>query len=209
MLLLIEGGGGYLTRIQTVITQSVAMSRWSQCENTGQSSPAPDSLCSPRNIRRRESDEESPRKSRCRTRRAHSPRVEDVPAVVLSPVAVSARDPDAIIYDCRPPILPVSIKLKGLHQNNVVVSDVFPSLAAPSGEVGLQCGASLPERDAEPALMSGLSSDAGTDLEDKLCRFQPLPETLSPLSDSSVGNLPMSPSRYPAMAVPELDRPLP
>ena len=89
----------------------------------------------------------------------------------------------------------------------MVVSDVLPSLAAPSGKVGLQCGASLPERDAKPALMSGLSSDAGTDLEDKLCRFQPLPETLSPLSDSSVGNLPMSPSRYPAMAVPELDRP--
>ena len=122
---------------------------------------------------------------------------------MLSPVAVLARDLDVIIYDCRPPIIPVSIKLKG-HQNNVVVSTVLASLAALSGEVGLQCGASLPERDAEAALMSGLSSDVGTDLEDELCRFQPLPETLSLLSNSSVVNLPMSLSRYPAPAVPEV-----
>ena len=80
--------------------------------------------------------------------------MEDVPAVMLSPVAVLARDPDAIIYNCRPPILPVAIRMKGLHQNNVVVSAVLPSLAAPSGEVGLHCGDSLPEWDAEPALMS-------------------------------------------------------
>ena len=130
--------------------------------------------------------------------------MEDVPAVVLSPVAVSARDPDAIIYDCQPPILPVSIRMKGLLQNNVIVSAVLPSLAAPSGGVGLQCGDSFPERDAEPALMSGLSSDAGTDLEDELCRFQPLSETISPLSESSVADLPMSPSRYPAPAVPKM-----
>ena len=103
--------GDYLTQIRTFVTQSAAKSRWSQHEDTGQSSPALDSLCSPRNIRRRESDEESPCKSRCRTRR-----VEDVLAVMLSPVAVSARDPDAIIYDCRPPILPVSIRMKGLLQ---------------------------------------------------------------------------------------------
>ena len=50
---------------------------------------------------RRDSDEESPRKSRYRNRWARSPHVEDVPAVLLSPVAVSARDPDAIIYYVR------------------------------------------------------------------------------------------------------------
>ena len=94
-----------------------------------------------------------------------------------------SRDPDAIIYDCRLPILPVSIRKKVLHQNNVVVLAALPSLAAPSDEVGLQCGDSLPERDAEPALMSELSSDAGTELEDELYHFQPLPETISLLSN--------------------------
>ena len=39
-------------------------------------SPAPDSLCSPRNIRQRDSDEESPRKSRRTTRRACSPHAQ-------------------------------------------------------------------------------------------------------------------------------------
>ena len=97
--------GDYLTRLRTFVTMSAAMSRWSQRDDTGQSSSAPDSLCSPRNIRRRDSDEEYPRKSRCRTRWARSPRVEDVPDVLLSPVAVSPGDPDAIIYDCQPPIL--------------------------------------------------------------------------------------------------------
>ena len=72
------------------------------------------------------------------------------------------------------------------------------------GEVGLECEDSLPERDAELVLMSDFSSDTGAELEDELCHFQPLPETVSPLSASSVADLPMSPSRYPALAVPEV-----
>ena len=52
--------------------------------------------------------------------------------------------------------------------------------------------------------MSEFSSDTGTELEDKLCHFQPLPETVSPLSESSVADLLMSPSRYPAPAVSEV-----
>ena len=80
----------------------------------GQYRSRTDSLCCPRNILRRDSDEESPRKSCRRTRRVHTPQVEDVPTILLSPVAVSARDPDAIIYDCRPPILPVPLRMKAL-----------------------------------------------------------------------------------------------
>ena len=45
------------------------------------------------------------------------------------------------------------------------------NLAAPSGEVGLQCEDSLPEQDAEPALMSEFSSDTSIELEDELCHF--------------------------------------
>ena len=78
-------------------------------------SPAPDSLCSPRNIRQRDSD--------------------DAPAVLMLPSAVSAQDPDAIIYDCQTPILPVSIRMKGLWWNNVVVSAELPIQVTPPGEV--------------------------------------------------------------------------
>ena len=35
--------GDYLTRLRTFVTQSAAMSRWGQHNDTGQSSPAPDS----------------------------------------------------------------------------------------------------------------------------------------------------------------------
>ena len=45
--------GNYLTRLRTFVIQSAAMSRWGQHDDTGQSSSTPDSLCSPRNIRRR------------------------------------------------------------------------------------------------------------------------------------------------------------
>ena len=62
----------------------------------------------------------------------------------------------------------------------------------------------FPQRDAEPALMSEFSSDAVTDLEDTFCHFQPLPETVSPLSTSNVADLPMSPSRYPVLAMPDI-----
>ena len=87
---------------------------------------------------------------------------------------------------------------------SVVVLAVLPSLAPPSGEVGLECKGSLLERDAELVLMSDFFSDTGAELEDELCHFQPLPETVSPLSASSVADLPMSPSRYPVLAVPEV-----
>ena len=55
--------------------------------------------------------------------------------VLMSPSAVSAQDPDAIIYDCWPPILPVSIRMKGLRCNNVVVSAELPIQVTPPGEV--------------------------------------------------------------------------
>ena len=53
----------------------------------------------------------------------------------MLPSAVSAQDPDAIIYDCQPPILPVSIRMKGLWWNNVVVSAELPIQVTPPGEV--------------------------------------------------------------------------
>ena len=62
-------------------------------------------------------------------------------------MAVSDRDPDAIIFDCRPPILPVSIRMSG-PQAPCVVSAASLSLAAPPGEVGSEAGVSSTERGA-------------------------------------------------------------
>ena len=57
-------------------------------------------------------------------------------------------------------------------------------------------------RDSEPAIMCEFSSDTDPDLEDELCRFQPLQAAVSPLSTTSVMGVMTSPSRYLAPAVP-------
>ena len=50
--------------------------------------------------------------------------------------------------------------------------------------------------------MSEFSSDPDPDLEDEICRFQPLQAAVSPLSTTSILRVMTSPSRYPAPAVP-------
>ena len=77
------------------VSQSAAMGRWGQNEDKTQSSPVHGSSTSPRSIRPRDSDEESPC---CKTCWARSPRMTNVLAALMSPTAV---DPDAIIYDGR------------------------------------------------------------------------------------------------------------
>ena len=123
--------------ISHVITQSEAMDRWGQNEDTAQLSPIHGSSASPRSIRQRDSDEESPG---CKARWACSPHMTDVPAVLMSPTTVSSRDPNAIIYDGRPSILPVSISLGDLAGDDVVVTVDLPSVIAPPGENGRESG---------------------------------------------------------------------
>ena len=55
----------------------------------------------------------------------------------MSPTSVSSRDLNAIIYDGRPAILPVSIRLADLVGDDVVVSVDLPSVIAPPGEDGV------------------------------------------------------------------------
>ena len=74
--------GSYLDNIQTFVTQSAAMGRWGQNEDATQSSPIHGSSTSPRSIRQRDSDEESPC---CKTRWARLSCMTDVPAVLMSP----------------------------------------------------------------------------------------------------------------------------
>ena len=50
--------------------------------------------------------------------------------------------------------------------------------------------------------MSEFSSDTDPDMEDELCRFQPLQAALSPQSTTIEMGMMTSPSHYPAPAVP-------
>ena len=82
-----------------------------------------DNSISPRSIRQRDSDGESPC---CKSRRVRSPCVTYVPAGLVSPTAVTSQEPHAIIYDGRPSILSVSICLVDLAGDDVVVSVNLP-----------------------------------------------------------------------------------
>ena len=56
--------------------------------------------------------------------------------------------------------------------------------------------------DSEPVIMSEFSSDTDPDMEDELCRLQPLQAPVSPLSTTTSVGVMTSQSRYPAPAVP-------
>ena len=161
----------YLTQLRVFVSQASAMDRCGQCSDTGLSSPAP---ASPRSVRQHDMGTESPRKSRRTSRRVRLTRVQDLSSHVLSSVTVWG----AIIYDCRPPILPVTVQLRGVWGPCVVRSAVSSSLAAlPEGGIddrSFRC----------PGIPSALLDDPGTDLEDELCHFSPLQETISPFPES-------------------------
>ena len=101
----------YLTWLRVFVSQATAtaMGQCGQPDDTGLHLL----LRRVRALRKHDSDEESPRKTRRMTRRGRSTHVQDISAGVLSPVAISDWDPDTIVYDCRPPVLPVSIRMKG------------------------------------------------------------------------------------------------
>ena len=75
----------YLDNLRISVTQSAAIGWWGQNEDKTQSSPVHGILTSPRSIRPRDSDEESPC---CKIRQARSPRMTDVLALLMSPTAV-------------------------------------------------------------------------------------------------------------------------
>ena len=162
----------YLTRLQVFVSQASAMDRCGQRSDMGLSSPAPASSGSPRSIRQRDTGAEFPGKTRRTSSRVRPTRVQDISDGVLSPVAVSNQAPGAIIYDCRPPILPVTVRLRGLRGPCVVRLTVSSSLAAPpeEEEEDMVARASVPDPAAALTIQSILSNDPGTD-ENELCHF--------------------------------------
>ena len=105
-----------------------------------------------------------------------SPRKLDVPAVP----AASSRDLRSLLYDGRPAILPVSIRMSDLVGDNVIVSVGLPSVIAPPGDTtsssgkvcsedGVLCAGPASMGDSELAIMSEFSNDTDPDMEDELC----------------------------------------
>ena len=126
----------HLTNLRTFITQSEAVGRGHD-KDPAQLSPVHKGSDSPRSIRQRDSDEESPC---CKACRAHPPHKLDVPAVPVSPMAASSRDLRLFLNDGRPAILPVSIRMPDLVGDNVLVSVGLPSVIAPPGDTASSSG---------------------------------------------------------------------
>ena len=80
-------------------------------------------------------------------------------------ITQSEISPSSIIYDCRPVILPVSIRLTDLVRDVVAVLVDLPSVIAPPGEEDVLQAGPTSTRDSEPAVMSELSSDTDPDVE--------------------------------------------
>ena len=87
----------------------------------------------------------------------------------------------AIVYDCRHPLLPVSLQLEDIGSLPLRRTVFSASLAAPPQEACLAIGGVSPERVAIPELGVAPLVDSEIDLEDEL----PTPEYSMLLSESS------------------------
>ena len=114
--------------------------------------------------------EESPRRTRRAKRRIRPVRVmsgsvSDLPILTL-------HDPtDAqgvVVYDCRPPLLPVSLQLCDLGPLSVRQGEVLASVAVPPWEDGQSIGDMGSDVVVFPELGVAPLVDSGTDLEDEL-----------------------------------------
>ena len=98
------------------------------------------------------------------------------------------------------------------HKSDVASSGGLPSVVAPPGEPASSSGkvwsgdgmlrsSPVSMGDSEPVIMSEFSSDTDPDMEDELCRFQPLQAPVSPLSTTTSVGVMASPSCYPAPTI--------
>ena len=195
----------YLTRLRVFVLQATALA---QCHLP---SPVPGSSVSPRHACPCDVEAESPGKTRRIQRRMRPTRVHDEPVRVLSPTIEDQAIPDltgTVMYDCRPRILPVSIKLKDIGRSPQFRPVASASLAAPPAEETMVIGGSSPEKVANPELGVAPPDDPGTDLEDELLQISPLPTIVSPIPEPDEA-LPLSPSLYPEPPVPGQPDPAP
>ena len=101
----------------------------------------------------------------------------------------------APVYDCRPPLLPVSIPLRDLRRSSADQPTAPSSLSAAPVEATPGFSDSVWEPVATPGFEEKPSDDPGTDVEDELDYVSPLPSMISPIPNSDAAS-PMSPAGY-------------
>ena len=145
-------------------------------------SPVQSSPVSMSHARSSEQESESPRKTR-RTRRWMRPIRVLEESVGVGPPTLTVQNASnltgTIVYDCRPPILPVSLRLKDIGPLPLRRPVASASLAAPPPEDSMVIGGASPEGVAIPELGVAPSDDRETDLEDQL----PTPEVSMLIGD--------------------------
>ena len=154
----------YLVRLRALLPPAVAQSR------EGMLSPVSSSPVSLRHARSAELESESPRRTRrarwrMRPVRVMGESVGDLPILTIQdPLDMQG----AIVYDCRPLLLPVSLQLEDIGPLPLRPTVVSASLDAPPREDGMAVSGVSPEGVAIPELGIAPLTDPETDLEDEL-----------------------------------------
>ena len=165
----------YLTHLRVSVSQAVGQSR---CDMT---SPAASSPVSTRHACSAGRESETSRLTRRGHRRLWPVRILEESVSELP--TLTAQDPSdlqgALIYDCRPPLLPVSLRLDDIGSLPLRRTVVSASLAAPLQEDAMEIGRVSPE--GVPELGVTPLFDTDTELEDEL----PIPEVSPLFHDSS------------------------
>ena len=109
-------------------------------------SPVPSNPVSMRHARSAEQNSESPRKTRRARSRMRPVRVleESVGELPILTVQDPSDLQDAIVYDCRPPLLPVSLRLEDIGLLPLRRTVVSASLAVPPQEDFMAIGGVSP-----------------------------------------------------------------
>ena len=107
------------------------------------------------------------------------------------------------MYDCRAPLLPVSIQLQDLRRSSADRPTAPSSLSSAPVEATPGFSDSVREPVATLGSKEIPSDDPGTDVEDKLEDVSPLPSMISPIPGSDAES-PMSPVGYLEPPLPTL-----
>ena len=96
--------GSYITKMRIFTVQAEAEGHWTRNRDPARSPLLQKVSTHSRVFRQRDPDDGPPR---CKAHRARSPRTSDAPAVHVSSAAAYSPMPRSLLYDGRPPILPV------------------------------------------------------------------------------------------------------
>ena len=167
----------YMARLRALLSPAVTQSQ------DGMLSPVSSGLVLLRHACSAELELESPRRTRCVKQRMQPVRVlgESVGNLPILTIQVPSDLQGAIVYDCRPPLLPVSLQLKDIVPLPLRQTVVLANLAAPPREDGMAISGVSPEGVAIPEHCVAPLVDSKTDLEDEL----PTPDD-SPFMSASI-----------------------